>query len=155
MLVEGPKGKLDCQVPEGIQVSEQENSIVVERTSDNRKNRALHGTIRSLISNMVTGVSEGFQKDLEVLGVGYRAAVKGTALDMQLGFSHPEAQPIPECIKVTVEENTKIKIEGIDKQAVGQFAAEVRAYRPPEPYKGKGVRYKDEYVRRKAGKSVQ
>lgn len=155
VIVEGPKGKLEYQIPEGVIVEQEDNNIVVTRSSDTRKHRSLHGTIRSVISNMVAGVSEGFVKELEVLGVGYRAAVKGKELDLQLGFSHEVRHPIPAGITVAVEENTKIRVEGIDKQAVGQFAAEVRSYRPPEPYKGKGVRYKGEYVRRKAGKSVQ
>mgnify|MGYP000028631834 FL=1 len=117
--------------------------------------RALHGTFRSLVQNLIIGVSEGFVKELEIQGVGFRSAVKGKALDLSLGKSHPILHPIPEGLKVTVTENTKIKVEGIDKQLVGQFAAEVRNYYPPEPYKGKGVRYVGEYVRRKAGKSVK
>ncbi len=154
LVVEGPKGKLEWDVPRGIDVAVEEGTVEVKRAGDSRTERSLQGTTRSLISNMVEGVSQGFVKQLEVKGVGYRAAVKGKDLDLQLGFSHPVLHPIPEGITVSVEENTKIKVEGIDKQKVGQFAAEVRAYRPPEPYKGKGVRYADEYVRRKAGKSV-
>ena len=155
IVVEGPKGKLEYDLPEGVTGDNEDGSFVLKRETEHRKHRALHGTARSLVSNMVTGVSEGFVKELEIQGVGYRAAVKGKNLDLSLGFSHPVLQPIPEGLKVTVEENTKIKVEGIDKQVVGQFAAEVRRYRPPEPFKGKGVRYKGEYVRRKAGKSVQ
>jgi len=117
--------------------------------------RALHGTFRSLVNNLMVGVSEGFVRELEILGVGLRAAVKGTDLDLSLGKSHQIIHPIPSELNVTVTDNTKIRIEGIDKQLVGQFAAEVRAYYPPEPYKGKGVRYVGEYVRRKAGKSVK
>lgn len=153
--VKGPKGELSWQLPEGISLEQGEGGVELTRKGENRRQKALHGTARSLISNMVQGVSEGFVKQLEIQGVGYRAAVKGKALDLSLGFSHPVQHPIPEDLTVSVENNTEIKVEGIDKQRVGQFAAEVRAYRPPEPYKGKGVRYKDEYVRRKAGKSVQ
>ena len=119
-----------------------------------RQHKALHGTARSLVQNMITGVTKGYVKDLEILGVGLRAAVKGQDLDLSLGRSHPLLHPIPSGLTVTVNENTKIKVEGIDKQLVGQFAAEVRSYYPPEPYKGKGVRYSDEKVRRKEGKSV-
>ena len=153
--VEGPKGKLDFQLPEGISLSQEDGSVTVQRSSDQRRLRALHGTSRSLINNMVRGVSEGFSKELEIQGVGFRAAVKGSTLDLSLGKSHPIHHPIPEELTVTVNDNTKIKVEGVNKQVVGQFAAEVRNYYPPEPYKGKGVRYVGEYVRRKAGKSVQ
>ena len=152
--VEGPKGSLEYTLPAGVSVSIEGNEVTVERASDQRLHRALHGTARSLISNMVEGVSNGFVKELEIHGVGLRASVKGKALDLNLGFSHPLAHPIPEALKVEVADNTKIKVEGIDKQLVGQFAAEVRAFYPPEPFKGKGVRYVGEYVRRKAGKSV-
>ncbi len=153
--VEGPKGSLEWSLPEGISLDQEEGSVSLNRASEQRQMRALHGTARSLINNMVSGVNEGFVKDLEILGVGFRAAVKGDKLDLSLGKSHPILHPIPSGLKVTVTDNTKIKVEGIDKQAVGQFAAEVRGYYPPEPYKGKGVRYVGEYVRRKAGKSVQ
>ena len=139
--VEGPKGKLSWTLPEGI-------------AGESRQLRALHGTNRSLLNNMVIGVSEGFVKNLEIVGVGFRAAVKGNILDLNLGKSHPINQVIPEGLKVTVTENTKVTVEGIDKQVVGQFAAEVRAYYPPEPYKGKGVRFAGEVIRRKEGKSV-
>ncbi|MEP4078431.1 50S ribosomal protein L6 [Haloferula sp.] len=152
--VEGPKGKLAFDLPGGTDVSIEDNGVVVSRASDLREHRALHGTVRSLVNNMITGVSEGFVKELEILGVGMRAAVKGKALDLALGKSHPILHPIPAELKVSVAENTKIKVEGIDKQMVGQFAAEVRSYYKPEPYKGKGVRYVGERVRRKEGKSV-
>ncbi|MCH2063144.1 MAG: 50S ribosomal protein L6 [Roseibacillus sp.] len=155
LTVEGPKGKLEWQVPAGISVEQEESEMTVKRENDQRKLRALHGTVRSLISNMVEGVSNGFAKELEIQGVGFRAAVKGNKLDLSLGKSHPILHPIPDGVTVTVTDNTKIKVEGINKQVVGQFAAEVRNYYPPEPYKGKGVRYVGEYVRRKAGKSVQ
>jgi len=157
VVVEGPKGKLEWEMPEGVGVSlnGEDGSVAVNRASDARQHRAMHGTARSLISNMVEGVSAGFVRELEIQGVGFRAAVKGKILDLSLGFSHLVEHPIPEGLAVTVEENTKIKVEGIDKQLVGQFAADVRGYYPPEPYKGKGIRYKDEYVRRKQGKSVK
>lgn len=155
LAVEGPKGKLEWVLPEGITLNQEEESVLLTRSDESRSQKALHGTSRSLVANMVEGVSAGFQRKLEIHGVGFRAAVKGNELDLSLGFSHPVRHPIPEGIKVTVEENTKITVEGIDKHLVGQFAADVRAYYPPEPYKGKGVRYADEYVRRKAGKSVQ
>lgn len=154
IVVEGPKGKLDFNLPAGISVKNDDGSIVVSRQSESREHRALHGTARSLVNNMIIGVSKGFEKNLEIHGVGLRAAVKGKDLDLSLGRSHPLLHPIPAGLTVTVAENTKIKVEGIDKQLVGQFAAEVRGYYPPEPYKGKGVRYSDEHVRRKEGKSV-
>lgn len=154
LVVEGPKGKLDWQLPEGIELKVEGNEATVAPLRESRRLNAMHGTSRSIIQNMVDGVSKGFTKDLEINGVGFRAAVKGNKLDLSLGKSHPILHPIPDGIKVEVADNTKVKVEGIDKQMVGQFAAEVRSYYPPEPYKGKGVRYKDEYVRRKAGKSV-
>jgi large subunit ribosomal protein L6 len=152
--VEGPKGKLDFSVPAGISLKAEDGTVVVSRATEQRVHRALHGTVRSIVNNMITGVSTGFSKDLEIHGVGLRAAVKGSDLDLSLGRSHPLLHPIPSGLTVTVNENTKIKVEGIDKQLVGQFAAEVRGFYPPEPYKGKGVRYSDEKVRRKEGKSV-
>lgn len=155
VLVEGPKGKLTIPLPAGISVKQEEKNILVERASDDRRVKALHGTLQRLISNMVHGVSQGFKKDLEIQGVGFRAAVKGSNLDLSLGYSHPLLHPIPQGIKVTVNENTKISVEGVDKQLVGQFASDVRSYYPPEPYKGKGVRYAGEHVRRKEGKSVK
>ncbi|MEC9035623.1 MAG: 50S ribosomal protein L6 [Verrucomicrobiota bacterium] len=154
LSVEGPLGKLEWVVPEGIELNQEESTLVLTRQDDSRKNKAMHGTARSLVANMVEGVSKGFKRKLEIHGVGFRAAVKGNLLDLSLGFSHPVQHPIPEGVKVTVEENTNITVEGFDKQVVGPFASDVRAYYPPEPYKGKGVRYADEYVRRKAGKSV-
>ncbi len=155
VVVEGPKGKLEWDLPATIELKQEDTTLTLTRPDDSRTSKAMHGTARSLVNNMVQGVSNGFTKDLEIQGVGFRAAVKGGALDLNLGFSHPVLHPIPEGVKVTVTDNTKIKVEGIDKQLVGQFAAEVRAYYPPEPYKGKGVRLVGEYVRRKAGKSVQ
>jgi large subunit ribosomal protein L6 len=155
VVVEGPKGKLEYQLPEGISLQQEEKTISLVRESDHRRHKALHGTARALIANMVRGVTQGFVKEMEIQGVGYRAAVKGDSLDLQLGYSHPIAHPIPQGLKVSVENNTLVKVEGVDRQLVGQFAAEVRSYRKPEPYKGKGIRYKGEQVRRKAGKSVQ
>ncbi|HCI92903.1 MAG TPA: 50S ribosomal protein L6 [Verrucomicrobiales bacterium] len=155
VTVEGPKGKLEWTMPEGITLEEDDGTVTVKRASEHRRFKALHGTARSLISNMIEGVSNGFTKQLEIQGVGFRAAVKGKNLDLSLGKSHPILHPIPEGLTVTVDSNTNIKVEGINKQVVGQFAAEVRRYYPPEPFKGKGVRYVGERVRRKAGKSVQ
>ena len=154
VLVEGPKGSLNWTLPSGLAIEQEDGTLVVTRSSEDRTVRAMHGTARSLIANMVEGVVNGFTRQLEIIGVGFRAAVKGDALDLSLGFSHPVLHPIPAGLTVTVEGNTNIKIEGIDKQLVGQFAADVRSYYPPEPYKGKGVRYKGEKVRRKQGKSV-
>lgn len=153
--VKGPKGTLNWTLPAHITIEQEGNELKVVRDNESRSSRALHGTARSLIQNMIQGVSEGFVKDLEIQGVGLRAAIKGSDLDLSLGKSHPITHPIPSNLTVTVADNTKIKVEGIDKQAVGQFAAEVRSFYPPEPYKGKGVRYVGEYVRRKAGKSVK
>lgn len=155
VTVEGPKGKLSYTLPTGITLSQEDNAITLKRPNDERRSKALHGTARALVNNMITGVSQGFVKDLEIIGVGFRAAVKGDALDLSLGYSHPLLHPIPSGLKVTVTDNTKIKVEGIDKHLVGQFAADVRAYYPPEPYKGKGVRYAGEHVRRKQGKTAK
>lgn len=154
ITVQGPKGNLEWDLPEGISLREEDGQVIVARASEQRRHKALHGTARSLVQNMIQGVSQGFTKDLEILGVGFRASVKGKDLDLSLGRSHPLLHPIPSGLTVTVTDNTKIKVEGIDKQLVGQFAADVRAYYPPEPYKGKGVRYVGEKVRRKEGKSV-
>lgn len=154
VVVEGPKGKLEWTLPQTITATREDAELVLKREEESRKSKALHGTARSLIANMVQGVSAGFVRELEIQGVGFRAAVKGSELDLSLGFSHPILHRIPEGLTVTVNDNTKIRVEGIDKQVVGQFSAEVRNYYPPEPYKGKGVRYVGEYVRRKAGKSV-
>lgn len=155
VLVEGPKGKLNWTLPEGITATQEGGSITINRENEERTVRALHGTSQRLITNMIVGVSDGFKKNLEIVGVGFRAAVKGAHLDLSLGQSHPRLHPIPAGLKVVVDANTKIAIEGIDKQVVGQFAADVRAYYPPEPYKAKGVRYAGEIIRRKAGKSVK
>jgi large subunit ribosomal protein L6 len=155
VTVEGPKGKLNWELPKGISISVEGTTASVTRANDDREVRALHGLARALVNNMVTGVSAGFRKDLEIQGVGFRAAVKGDKLDLSIGYSHPVLFPIPKEIKVAVTDNTKISIEGIDKHLVGQVAADIRAYYPPEPYKGKGIRYANEQVRRKEGKTVQ
>ncbi|MEI7962789.1 MAG: 50S ribosomal protein L6 [Verrucomicrobiota bacterium] len=155
ITVEGSKGKLSWELPKGITISIEGTTLNVARANDERQVRALHGLSRALINNMVTGVSNGFRRDLEIQGVGFRAAVKGDKLDLSIGYSHPVLFQIPNEIKVAVTDNTKISIEGIDKHLVGQVAADIRAYYPPEPYKGKGIRYSDEVVRRKEGKTVQ
>lgn len=153
--VEGPKGRLAWELPQRTSLRIEDGKILVSREGDDAQARALHGLSRALVQNMVKGVSEGFVKKLEIHGVGFRAAVQGNLLNLMLGFSHPVTYTIPEQIKITVEENTKLTIEGPDKQRVGQVAAEIRAFYPPEPYKGKGIRYAGEIVRRKEGKTVQ
>ena len=155
VLVEGPKGKLDFDLPRRTAAKIDGKNILVTRQGDDAEAKALHGLSRSIVNNMVKGVSEGFVKKLEIQGVGFKAAVQGKLVNLSLGYSHPLSYPIPDQIKVTVEENTKLTIEGPNKQVVGQVAAEIRAYYPPEPYKGKGVRYSDEHVVRKEGKTVQ
>jgi large subunit ribosomal protein L6 len=149
----GPRGTLRCAVPNGIGAKLEEGRLVFERSDDTKDSRARHGLARALVNNMVVGVSTGFSKQLEIEGVGYRADVKGKVLNLLLGFSHPVEMAIPEGLKVAVEANTKLRIEGADKQMVGQFASDVRSLRPPEPYKGKGIRYHDEHIRRKVGKA--
>ena len=153
--VEGPKGKLSWTLPTEIKGRFDNNRFVLERSNESRQVRALHGLARALVNNMVTGVATGFAKELEIQGVGFKAAVQGKILNLSVGFSHPILFNIPEGIKITVSENTKVKVEGIDRQLVGQVAADIRGYYPPEPYKGKGVRYAGEHVRRKEGKTVQ
>ena len=153
--VEGPKGKLSWTLPRNIKASVADNRVSVVRDAETRSVKALHGLSRSLVSNMVQGVSEGFTKQLEIEGVGFKAAVQGSNLNLSLGFSHPIVFSIPKDIKIIVTDNTKISIQGIDKKTVGQVAADIRRYYPPEPYKGKGVRYAGEQVRRKEGKTVQ
>src|SRR2546422_1054646 len=155
VFVEGPKGKLDLDLPKKTSAAVEGSQIKVSRAGDDAEARALHGLARALLNNMVKGVTEGFVKKLEIQGVGFKAAVQGRHVNLSLGYSHPLNYPIPDQIKVTVEENTKLTIEGPSKQVVGQVAAEIRAYYPPEPYKGKGVRYSDEHVVRKEGKTVQ
>ncbi len=151
--VHGPRGELTQQLPREMTISRQDDHLVVERPSDSHTHRALHGLTRSLLANMVQGVHEGFQKRLEIVGVGYRAQQAGNKVVMQLGFSHPvEVDPLPG-VTLTVEAATRISVSGIDKQRVGEAAAQIRAIRKPEPYKGKGIRYEGEHVRRKAGKA--
>jgi len=151
--VKGPKGSLTQDVDPAIHVSVDGGTVILGRDDDERSSRALHGLYRSLINNMVIGVSEGYSKELTAVGVGYRAALKGKRLELQVGFSHPVNVDAPDGITLEVPEPTKIIVSGIDKQLVGQVAANIRAIRPPEPYKGKGIRYVDEHVRRKAGKA--
>lgn len=151
--VKGPKGTLAADFSERVSVSVEDGVAAVTREDDSREARALHGLTRALLANMVTGVSAGYTKSLEIVGVGYRAVLKGKDLEMQLGFSHPVNITAPEGISFEVPEPTKVLVSGIDKQKVGQVAANIRKLRPPEPYKGKGVRYTGEYVRRKAGKA--
>jgi large subunit ribosomal protein L6 len=153
--VEGPKGKLDWELPARTSAKVADGKVVVARDGEDAQAKALHGLSRALINNMVKGVSDGFMKKLEIQGVGFKAAVQGKVVNMSLGYSHPINYLIPDQIKVTVDENTKITIEGPDRQVVGQVAAELRGFYPPEPYKGKGVRYSDERVERKEGKTVQ
>jgi large subunit ribosomal protein L6 len=153
--VEGPKGKLSWQLPRDISAKIDNNKVSVARGAETRSVKALHGLSRALVHNMVQGVSEGFTKQLEIEGVGFKAAVQGQNLNLSLGFSHPVLFPIPKEIKITVTDNTKLTIQGIDKKVVGQVAADIRRYYPPEPYKGKGVRYAGEQIRRKEGKTVQ
>jgi large subunit ribosomal protein L6 len=155
VLVEGPKGKLNWQLPQRTSLKVGDGKIVVSRQGEDAQAKALHGLSRALVNNMVRGVTEGFVKKLEIQGVGFKAAVLGKTVNLSLGYSHPVVYSIPDQIKVTVEENTKLTIEGPDRQVVGQVAAEIRSFYPPEPYKGKGVRYADERVVRKEGKTVQ
>ena len=154
ITVKGPKGQLECKWPPRIQVRQDAGALRVDRASDAGRDRALHGLVRRLIANMVKGVTEGFRKELEIEGVGYRAEMQGQALVMQLGFSHEVRHEPPPGIKLSTPRPTSIIIEGIDKQLVGQVAADIRAHRPPEPYKGKGIRYATERVRRKVGKKT-
>src|SRR5450432_1966269 len=153
--VEGPKGKLNWELPQRTSLKVEGGQIVVSRAGDDAQARALHGLSRALVNNMVKGVTEGFVKKLEIQGVGFKAAVNGKLVNLSLGYSHPINYTIPDQIKVTVEENTKLTIEGPNKETVGKVASEIRSFYPPEPYKGKGVRYSDEKVVRKEGKTVQ
>ena len=153
--VEGPKGKLEMDMPIRTSVSHEDNVLKVSRDGDDRQAKAMHGLGRSLLNNMIQGVNEGFVKKLEINGVGFKAIVSGNKVTMSLGFSHPINYQLPEQIKVTVEKDVKVTIEGPDKQKVGMVAAELRSFYPVEPYKAKGVKYEGEHVRRKEGKTVQ
>lgn len=152
--VEGPKGKLTYQLPRDIVVEQKDSKVVITRKSNGKQSSANHGTTRALLRNMMQGVSEGHRKDLEIQGVGFRVAVQGEKLIMNLGFSHQVEYVIPKSVKLTSAKPTEISIEGVDRQVVGQVAAEIRSKKPPEPYKGKGIRYVGEVVKRKQGKSV-
>jgi large subunit ribosomal protein L6 len=152
VMVNGPLGELTQELPARMQVEQEDSSVVVKRPTERGEDRALHGLTRSLIANMVEGVTNGFQKRLEIQGVGYRAALRGTDLELNVGFSHPVVLKARQGVSYEVPTPTQVIVKGIDKQQVGQAAAEVRKVRPPEPYKGKGIRYEGEYVRRKVGK---
>ncbi len=152
--VKGPKGALDFCFGQVIEVETKEDTLLVKRKSNNKFARSLHGTTRAIINNMVKGVIEGFKKELEIVGVGYKVQMKGKNIDLNIGFSHPTQVSVPEGLKVSLPSNTKITIEGIDKEKVGEFAAKLRRLYPPEPYKGKGIRYVGEDVRKKLGKAL-
>lgn len=155
VAVEGPKGKLNFELPRRTSAKVDNGQILVTRVGDEPQAKALHGLSRAILNNMVKGAAEGYVKKLEIQGVGFKAAVQGKIVNMVLGYSHPINYNIPDQIKVTVEDNTKITVEGPDKKMVGQVAADLRSFYPPEPYKGKGVRYVGEQVKRKEGKTVQ
>ena len=152
VMVNGPLGELSQDIPQRISVEQRNGELVVSRPTDRGEDRALHGLARTLVANMVEGVTKGFEKRLEIYGVGYRAALRGTTLELNVGFSHPVAFDAPDGIEFEVPAPNRVTVKGIDKQRVGQVAADIRRVRPPEPYKGKGIRYEDEYVRRKVGK---
>jgi large subunit ribosomal protein L6 len=153
--VRGPKGELSEQLSPTMEINREGDTIVIARPSDDRRDRSLHGLTRTLLANMIAGVTEGFEKRLEIQGIGYRAEIQGRQLVMRLGFSHDVIFDPPEGIDIEVEDNTKVIVRGADKQQVGQLAAEIRMSRPAEPYKGKGVRYEGEHIRRKAGKAAK
>ncbi|MDX1689880.1 MAG: 50S ribosomal protein L6 [Acidimicrobiia bacterium] len=153
VTVKGSKGSLTRELVDRVSVDVEDGVVTVSRDGDDREAKSLHGLFRALIANMVTGVSEGFEKRLETVGVGYRASLQGSTLELQVGFSHPVHMQAPDGIDFEVPDQNTIIVRGIDKETVGQVAANIRAVRPPEPYKGKGIRYADEYVRRKAGKA--
>jgi large subunit ribosomal protein L6 len=153
--IEGPRGKLKHTLPDGIIARLDGKTLLVEKKGETRQHKALHGLSRALLANFVQGANVGFQKTLEIQGVGFKAALQGKSLSLNLGFSHPITYPVPDDIKITVTDSTNILIEGADKQKVGAVAADIRAYYPPEPYKGKGVRYAGEQIIRKEGKTAQ
>lgn len=155
VIVKGSKGSLEQSIPESITITQEGDTVLVARIDDERESRSLHGLMRSLVANMVQGVTDGFTKELEIIGVGYRAAVKGSGLELQLGFSHPVLFDAPTGITFATPQPTRITITGFDKQLVGQVAADIRKLRKPEPYKGKGIRYVGERVLRKSGKSAK
>jgi large subunit ribosomal protein L6 len=155
VAVEGPKGKLEMALPRLTSAQVDGSNVKVARSADTAEAKAMHGLARALVNNMVRGVSEGFQKKLEIQGVGFKAALQGNVVNLALGYSHPINYPVPAGIKVVVEDSTKLTIDGADKELVGRVASEIRSYYPPEPYKGKGVRYAGEKVVRKEGKTVQ
>jgi large subunit ribosomal protein L6 len=154
LTVKGPKGSLDLDVHPEMKVVVEDGEVRVERPSDSKNHRALHGLTRSLVQNMVTGVTEGFSKTLEIVGVGYRADAKGKSITLNVGYSHPIEYVPAEGVELACPNQTTVVVTGVDKQKVGQAAAEIRGFRPPEPYKGKGIRYQGEHVRRKAGKTA-
>lgn len=155
VTAEGPKGRLEMTLPPMTSARIDGSVLTIDRVGDGSESKAMHGLGRALVSNMVKGVSEGYQRKLEIQGVGFKASVQANLINMALGYSHPILYPVPAGIKVVVEDNTKITIEGADKEMVGRVASELRSYYPPEPYKGKGVRYAGEHVVRKEGKTVQ
>jgi large subunit ribosomal protein L6 len=152
VMVNGPLGELSQDVPQRMTIQQDDGTLTVTRPTDRGEDRALHGLTRTLVANMVEGVTKGYEKRLEIQGVGYRASMRGTAVELNVGFSHPVVKDAPDGITYEVPTQTEIVVKGIDKQQVGQIAAEIRKVRPPEPYKGKGIRYQGEYVRRKVGK---
>lgn len=154
LKVEGPKGKLELKVPTGVELVLDQGKMVVKRKTDDAADRAKHGLVRMLVSNYVIGVTTGYERRLDIVGVGYRAVVKGKVLNLTLGFSHPVDFPIPDGITIKMEGNTGVVIQGADKALVGEVAAKIRALRPPEPYQGKGIKYSNEKIRRKAGKAA-
>lgn len=155
VTVKGPKGELKDTFSTELKIEVKENEILVERPSDSKFHKTIHGTTRSLLNNMVIGVKEGFKKTLIINGVGYRAQLQGKKLTVNAGYSHPVEMVVPEGLTLELPKNTEINVSGIDKQLVGQFSAEIRAIRPPEPYKGKGIKYSDEHIRRKEGKKAK
>jgi len=154
ILVEGSKGKLTFKIPAAIKLEIADSKVIVKRESEEKPVRSLHGTVRAIINNMVKGVSQGYKKELDIIGVGYKAQMKGKDLVLSMGFSHPVEIKVPQGLKVAVPKPTRIEVEGIDKQLLGEFVAEIRDLYPPEPYKGKGIRYVGEEVRKKLGKAL-
>ncbi len=152
--LKGPKGELTLKIPATVAVAADGAAVTVERRGDDKQSRADHGTTRALLQNMIVGLKDGYSRELEIQGVGYKASLSGNKLTLNVGYSHPVEYLVPTGVAVAVTDGTQLKVSGIDKQLVGQVSARIRAFRPPEPYKGKGIRYKDERVRRKAGKTV-